>query len=64
MCCGASEGVAHAVVGRANAVNQREPSRLVVSEEAAGFRADLFLAREFPFLSRTRIRQKIQMGGE
>jgi 23S rRNA pseudouridine1911/1915/1917 synthase len=28
----------------------------------AGLRADVFLARELPFLSRTRIRQKIQMG--
>ena len=28
----------------------------------AGLRADVFLARELPFLSRTRIKQKIQMG--
>jgi 23S rRNA pseudouridine1911/1915/1917 synthase len=28
----------------------------------AGLRADVFLSRELPFLSRTRIRQKIQMG--
>ncbi len=38
------------------------PSRLRVDTEAAGLRADAFLSRELPFLSRRRIRQKIQMG--
>lgn len=38
------------------------PSRLRVDGESAGLRADSFLFRELPFVSRTRIRQKIQMG--
>jgi RluA family pseudouridine synthase len=35
---------------------------LVVPPEHAGLRADVFLAMKAPFLSRTRIRQKIQQG--
>lgn len=38
------------------------PSRLLVAADLAGLRADAFLFRELPALSRTRIRQKIQMG--
>jgi 23S rRNA pseudouridine1911/1915/1917 synthase len=38
------------------------PSRLRVDGASAGIRADAFLSRELPFLSRTRIRQKIQTG--
>jgi len=38
------------------------PSVLQVPASRAGLRADVFLSREFPYLSRTRIRQKIQMG--
>ena len=38
------------------------PSRLRVSPDLAGLRADAYLFRELPLLSRTRIRQKIQMG--
>jgi 23S rRNA pseudouridine1911/1915/1917 synthase len=38
------------------------PSRLRVDSASAGIRADAFLCRELPFLSRTRIRQKIQTG--
>ncbi len=38
------------------------PSRLRVDAAEAGMRADVFLAMAFPCLSRTRIRQKIQMG--
>jgi 23S rRNA pseudouridine1911/1915/1917 synthase len=37
-------------------------SRLQVPAELAGLRADALLAVKFPFLSRTRIKQKIQMG--
>ncbi len=38
------------------------PSCLRVDAVSAGIRADAFLCRELPFLSRTRIRQKIQTG--
>lgn len=38
------------------------PFRLRVDAASAGSRADSFLCRELPFLSRTRIRQKIQTG--
>jgi 23S rRNA pseudouridine1911/1915/1917 synthase len=38
------------------------PSLLHVPPSRAGLRADVFLSRELPWLSRTRIRQKIQMG--
>ncbi len=38
------------------------PSELLVPASRAGLRADVFLSRELPYLSRTRIRQKIQMG--
>lgn len=38
------------------------PSLLHVPPSCAGLRADVFLSRELPYLSRTRIRQKIQMG--
>jgi RluA family pseudouridine synthase len=38
------------------------PGTLRVDATADGMRADAFLARELPYLSRTRIRQKIQMG--
>jgi 23S rRNA pseudouridine1911/1915/1917 synthase len=38
------------------------PALLRVDGSADGLRADAFLARELPTLSRTRIRQKIQMG--
>jgi 23S rRNA pseudouridine1911/1915/1917 synthase len=38
------------------------PSVLRVPHSRAGLRADVFLSRELPSLSRTRIRQKIQMG--
>jgi 23S rRNA pseudouridine1911/1915/1917 synthase len=38
------------------------PSVLLVPASRAGLRADVFLSRELPYLSRTRIRQKIQMG--
>jgi 23S rRNA pseudouridine1911/1915/1917 synthase len=38
------------------------PSVLQVPASCAGLRADAFLSRELPHLSRTRIRQKIQMG--
>ncbi len=38
------------------------PSRLRVDGASTGIRADAFLCRELPFLSRTRIRQKIQTG--
>ena len=38
------------------------PSRLCVPPELAGLRADVYLFRELPSLSRSRIRQKIQMG--
>jgi 23S rRNA pseudouridine955/2504/2580 synthase len=37
-------------------------ARLKVEAAYAGLRADVFLSRELPFLSRTRIKQKIQMG--
>jgi RluA family pseudouridine synthase len=37
-------------------------TRLAVTRERAGLRADDFLVLELPFLSRTRIKQKIQMG--
>ncbi len=40
----------------------RAPSVLFVPASRAGLRADVFLSRELPYLSRTRIRQKIQMG--
>jgi 23S rRNA pseudouridine1911/1915/1917 synthase len=38
------------------------PAILRVDRSADGLRADAFLAREIPALSRTRVRQKIQMG--
>src|SRR5271165_5033763 len=38
------------------------PSILLVPASCAGLRAEAFLSVELPFLSRTRIRQKIQMG--
>ena len=38
------------------------PSGLRVDAASAGIRADAFLCRELPFLSRTRVRQKIQTG--
>jgi 23S rRNA pseudouridine1911/1915/1917 synthase len=38
------------------------PVRLQVDAASAGMRADHFLARELPSISRTRIRQKVQMG--
>jgi 23S rRNA pseudouridine1911/1915/1917 synthase len=38
------------------------PSCLRVDGASAGIRADAFLCRELPFLSRTRVRQKIQTG--
>jgi 23S rRNA pseudouridine1911/1915/1917 synthase len=38
------------------------PTRLTVAAAHAGLRADVFLTRELPLLSRRRIRQKIQMG--
>jgi RluA family pseudouridine synthase len=38
------------------------PSFLTVDPALHGLRADAFLARALPFLSRTRIRQKVQMG--
>jgi 23S rRNA pseudouridine955/2504/2580 synthase len=38
------------------------PFRLRVGTEGAGMRADVFVSRELPGLSRTRIRQKIQTG--
>jgi 23S rRNA pseudouridine1911/1915/1917 synthase len=38
------------------------PSSLRVEAASAGIRADAFLCRELPFLSRTRVRQKIQTG--
>ena len=38
------------------------PSCLRVDDTSSGIRADAFLCRELPFLSRTRVRQKIQMG--
>jgi len=38
------------------------PSRLRVDALHAGLRADVFLFGELPFLSRTRVKQKIQMG--
>jgi len=43
-------------------VRKGESSRLLVTEAEAGLRADAFLAKAFPFLSRTRVRQKVQMG--
>jgi 23S rRNA pseudouridine1911/1915/1917 synthase len=42
--------------------NDPAPARLRVEAAHAGLRADAFLARELPFLSRTRVKQKIQMG--
>ncbi|MGA2976505.1 MAG: RluA family pseudouridine synthase [Spirochaetia bacterium] len=42
--------------------NDPLPSRLRVDSSDAGLRADAFLFLELPFLSRTRLRQKIQMG--
>jgi 23S rRNA pseudouridine1911/1915/1917 synthase len=38
------------------------PGRLVAQQEHAGLRADVYLALCLPWLARTRIRQKIQMG--
>ncbi|MCX7040893.1 MAG: hypothetical protein NT005_17385, partial [Spirochaetes bacterium] len=38
------------------------PERLLVAQEHAGLRADVYLALCLPFLARTRIRQKIQTG--
>ena len=38
------------------------PVRLRVGPECAGMRADAFVSRELPGLSRTRVRQKIQTG--
>ena len=38
------------------------PTSLTVGEAHHGLRADVFLARELPELSRRRVRQKIQMG--
>ncbi len=38
------------------------PTRLTVTAGQAGLRADVFLALQYPLLSRTRVRQKIQMG--
>jgi len=38
------------------------PPLLRVGADAAGLRADAFLARELPYVSRTRLRQKVQMG--
>jgi 23S rRNA pseudouridine1911/1915/1917 synthase len=38
------------------------PTLLRVSEEHAGLRADAYLALRLPFLSRTRVKQKIQTG--
>ena len=38
------------------------PTILRVPASAAGLRADVFVSRELPAVSRTRIRQKIQMG--
>ena len=38
------------------------PSRLHVDAQKAGLRADAYLFGELPFLSRTRVKQKIQMG--
>ncbi|HVO40967.1 MAG TPA: RluA family pseudouridine synthase [Spirochaetia bacterium] len=38
------------------------PSRLTVGPDHRGLRADAFLALALPFLSRTRVRQKIQTG--
>ena len=38
------------------------PVRLRVDEASAGLRADAFVSREMPGLSRARVRQKIQMG--
>ena len=43
-------------------MSDHPPSRLRVDRARAGLRADAFLCRELPFLSRTRIRQKIQTG--
>jgi 23S rRNA pseudouridine1911/1915/1917 synthase len=43
-------------------VNEPASSTLHVPPERAGLRADLFFGLAFPFLSRTRIRQKIQQG--
>ena len=40
----------------------RVPTILRVAAEQAGLRADVFVSRELPAVSRTRIRQKIQMG--
>ena len=39
-----------------------DPTTLRVPAERAGLRADAFFSLAFPFLSRTRIRQKIQQG--
>jgi RluA family pseudouridine synthase len=38
------------------------PTTFVVDRASDGLRADVFLFRELPFLSRRRVRQKIQMG--
>jgi len=38
------------------------PELLTVAAAHAGLRADVFLARELPYLSRTRVKQKIQTG--
>ena len=42
--------------------NEPSPARLRVQSAHAGLRADVFLSRELPHLSRTRVKQKIQMG--
>ena len=43
-------------------MNGRNRTTLHVPSERAGLRADVFFSLAFPFLSRTRIRQKIQQG--
>jgi 23S rRNA pseudouridine1911/1915/1917 synthase len=43
-------------------MNGQDRTTLRVSSERAGLRADVFFSLAFPFLSRTRIRQKIQQG--
>ncbi len=41
---------------------EEAPSVLIVDARSDGLRADAYLSRELPFLSRGRVRQKIQMG--
>ena len=44
------------------AASEPAPANLSVDPASNGLRADAFLSRELPFLSRRRVRQKIQMG--